>query len=122
MLGQLEAALVCQRQVERIRGVEMHGSEERAREDEVRRLASRAADLPALPSGGSLAISTVDLAECDTGGQLWSSAHVLCRFARDAAESFQGSSVLELGCGTGCVGLFRASSIRLPIMFRRTCG
>ena len=41
-LGQLDAALVCQKQVLRIRATTDHGSEEQAQEEEVSQLASEA--------------------------------------------------------------------------------
>jgi len=107
-LGQTEAALVCQRQVQRLRGILLNGSDERAQEEEAEALAS-STSLPPLPDGRVLTINTGSLADCDTGGRLWSSAHVLCRFQERMVEQVRGSAVLELGCGTGGVGLFAAA-------------
>ena len=106
-LEQPEAALVCQKQVLRIRASADHAGAQRAREQEFSELAS-SATLPALPGGGALTLATGSLSDCDTGGRLWSSAHVLCRWQKGAAEQIAGSEVLELGCGTGGVGLFAA--------------
>ena len=77
--GQTEAALVCQRQVLRLQA--LAGEREAQREAELLELASEVAALPALPDGRQLALSSGGLAECDTGGVLWSCAPVLCRSA-----------------------------------------
>ena len=105
-LEQTEAALVCQRQVLRLQA--LAGEREAQREAELLELASEAAALPALPDGRQLALSSGGLAECDTGGVLWSCAPVLCRWLGREAAGVCASAVLELGCGTGAVGLYAA--------------
>jgi predicted nicotinamide N-methyase len=109
-LGQTEAALVCQRQVKRLHGIGAHGTEAAAKESEVRDLASSTTALPPLPDGRAPpTIATGSLAACDTGGKMWSSAHALCRFQLQHAARFAASTVLELGCGTGAVGIYAAA-------------
>ena len=71
------------------------------------RLAATSA-LPALPDGRRLSIELGSLADCDTGGRVWSSAAVLCGWLAEQ-PSLRGSSLLELGSGTGAVGLFAAA-------------
>ena len=72
-------------------------------------VASDAAWLPSLPDGRALSIVTGSLADCDTGGRVWSSAHVHCRWQAEVADEICGSRVVELGCGTGAVGLYSAA-------------
>ena len=88
----------------------LDAAHERAcREDTFRRLASTSA-LPPLPSGDRLTINMGSLADCDTGGRVWSSARVLCGWLCEQREdAIHGRSVLELGCGTGAVGLYAAA-------------
>ena len=45
--------------------------------------------------------------DAGTGGVVWPAASVLCRWMAKQ-PGFRGSSVLEIGCGTGAVGLFAA--------------
>ena len=106
-LAQPEAALVCQRQVQRLQALE--GQREAQSEAELLELASEAAALPTLPDGKQLALASGRLAECDTGGTFWSCAPVLCRWLKREAAGVCASSVLELGCGTGAVGLYAAA-------------
>lgn len=75
-------------------------------EQEFEKLASQHA-LPPLPGGERLAIGLGSLADCDTGGRVWNSAAVLCKWLSSA--DIRGRSVLELGCGTGAVGLYSAA-------------
>ena len=105
-LAQPEAALVCQRQVLRLQA--LAGQREAQSEAELLELASEAAALPTLPDGKQLALASGRLAECDTGGTFWSCAPVLCRWLKREAAGVCASSVLELGCGTGAVGLYAA--------------
>lgn len=116
-LGQPEAALVCQRRVEHIRATSSGETSAARQEREVSELAADTEALPPLPSGQRLRISTGSLADCDTGGRVWSAAIVLCRWLaaedRAAASSptatgVYGTCALELGCGTGAVGLYSA--------------
>jgi len=79
-----------------------------AREQEVSSLASIPSLLPPLPTGERLTIATGSLANCDTGGHLWSSAPALCRWLKSEAEMVAGKTVIELGCGTGAVGIYAA--------------
>ena len=108
-LEQPEAALACQKQVVRIRGAREAGGEDLFRERQFAELSSTAALLPPLPDGRRLSLATGSLDDCETGGRLWSSAAVLCRWQLRHAAEVRGSSVLELGCGTGAVGLFAAA-------------
>ena len=65
-----------------------------------------------LPSGERLALATLPAdGEYKTGGRVWHSAPVLCRWMCDAAvrRKIVGSAVLELGSGTGACGLFAAA-------------
>jgi len=71
------------------------------------RLAATSA-LPALPDGRRLSIELGSLADCDTGGRVWSSAAVLCGWLAEQ-PSLRGGSLLELGSGTGAVGIFAAA-------------
>lgn len=64
--------------------------------------------LPLLPNGHQLSISLGSLADCDTGGRLWPSAIVHCQWQATAVEELAGSSILDLGTGTGAVGLYAA--------------
>ena len=105
-LAQPEAALVCQRQVLRLQA--LAGEREAQSEAELRELASEAAALPTLPDGKQLALASGRLAEADTGGTVWSCAPVLCRWLKREAAGVCASAVLELGCGTGAVGLYAA--------------
>uniref|UniRef100_A0A7S0P174 Calmodulin-lysine N-methyltransferase n=1 Tax=Calcidiscus leptoporus TaxID=127549 RepID=A0A7S0P174_9EUKA len=66
--------------------------------------------LPLLPQGSELKLRLGSLLACDTGGWLWPSACVLCTWLRsNAADAVAGRTVLELGCGTGAVGLYAAA-------------
>jgi predicted nicotinamide N-methyase len=60
----------------------------------------------ALPDGRLLLLCTVSLG---SGGVVWQAAKLLCRWQCSVAHDIRGSRVLELGCGTGCVGLFAAA-------------
>lgn len=62
--------------------------------------------LPPLPSGARLSIQAPGMA-LGVGGKLWPAASTLCRFLRD--EEINGKTLLELGCGTGAVGLYAAA-------------
>ena len=63
--------------------------------------------LPALPNGGHLTLEAPGWGRgVGTGGTVWPAAGALCRCLRD--EGLDGLSVLELGTGTGAVGLFAA--------------
>lgn len=108
-LEQPEAALACQKQVVRIRGARQAGSDALFRERQFAELSSTAALLPPLPDGRRLSLATGSLDDCETGGRLWSSAAVLCRWQLRHAAEVRGSALLELGCGTGAVGLFAAA-------------
>ena len=46
-----------------------------------------------------------------TGGRLWPCAATLARYLRDHPGLARGARVLELGCGTGAVGLYCASRL-----------
>ena len=68
--------------------------------------------LPRLPSGAALSLTTHRIIGRDSvglGGQLWPSAAALCRWLRSQHAEVVGSSVLELGCGTGAVGIYAAA-------------
>ena len=108
-LGEPDAALSCQKQVLRIRGASLAGGETAYREHQFSKLAATS-DLPPLPNGRRLTLATGTLDACETGGRVWSSAVVLCRWLQGEHEAGRlgGASVLELGCGTGAVGLYAA--------------
>ena len=108
-LGQEEAALSCQRQVLRIRAAEEYGSADAAREAEASDLAVEVATLPPLPDGRELAIESAKIVDAGTGGKLWLSAAVLCSWLSSHPDVVRGAAVLELGCGTGAVGLYAAA-------------
>ena len=61
--------------------------------------------LPALPNGERLRLFTDCWERAGTGGTVWTSALVLCRWQVREAESIQDKSILELGSGTGAAGL-----------------
>ena len=104
-LGETAAAIACQKQVVRLRGTQAAGSEVTYREREFEALAFAGSNLPPLADGRRLSVELGTLEECDTGGRLWSAAVVLCRWQQTIASDLYSSSVLELGCGTGAVGL-----------------
>lgn len=68
-------------------------------------------ELPKLPSGVSLQLSATGIigatAGVGLGGKLWPCAAALCGWLR-SEDGIEGASVLELGCGTGAVGLYSA--------------
>lgn len=66
-------------------------------------------DVPALPDGRQLSLALGSVAECDTGGRLWPGALVLIRWLCTDRERLQGRTLLELGCGTGAVGIYAAA-------------
>jgi 2-polyprenyl-3-methyl-5-hydroxy-6-metoxy-1,4-benzoquinol methylase len=68
----------------------------------------RVESVPTLRDGQVLQLYKGSLLDCDTGGWLWPAALVLCRWLA-TADGIQGSRVLELGCGTGAVGLYAAA-------------
>lgn len=65
--------------------------------------------MPLLPNGRRLIIGLGSLADCDTGGRVWSSASVLCKWLDSQGDQLRGRALLELGCGTGAVGLYAAA-------------
>lgn len=70
---------------------------------------SSAIHLPPLRSGW-LRINQVSELDAGTGGKLWPAAGVTCRWLSRHADDLSGASLLELGCGTGAVGIFAAAS------------
>ena len=65
--------------------------------------------LPPLPLGGRLALTTPGWGRgVGTGGAVWPAAELLCRWMLQERAAVAGASVLELGSGTGAVGLFAA--------------
>jgi hypothetical protein len=65
--------------------------------------------LPPLPHGAYLKLRTLPAnGDSDTGGRIWQSAPVLCRWLRGFAAQVHGSAVLELGSGTGACGIYCA--------------
>ena len=65
--------------------------------------------LPPLPHGSRLALTTPGWGRgVGTGGAVWPASELLCRWMLDEGMAVQGASVLELGSGTGAVGLFAA--------------
>ena len=109
-LGQPDAALICQKQVVRIRGADAAGGQTAFMEAQFAQL-SADGELPPLPDGRRLSVSTGTLEACETGGRLWTSAIALCEWlGRSDSDLLQGKAVLELGCGTGAVGLYAAAA------------
>ncbi len=81
VLFRLLVAESCKRSLVRCCEDPLDTSYERAcREQTFQRLASAQA-LPRLPNGNSLVIGLGSLAECDTGGRVWSSAAIMCECA-----------------------------------------
>ena len=87
----------------------------------MRALRSRATQMPALPSGAFLELQELNAAAVASsgsaateqhsgslGGRVWKSAAALCRWQRAHASLFEGTRVIELGSGTGAVGLYAA--------------
>ena len=68
--------------------------------------ASTNGGVPLLPNGARLSLGTLDFDDAGVGGRVWSSAPVLCEWLRDNLRP--GDACLELGSGTGAVGLFAA--------------
>ena len=63
--------------------------------------------LPPLPNGGQLTLNAPGWGRgVGTGGAVWPAAGALCRLLR--GQRLDGLSVLELGTGTGAVGLYAA--------------
>lgn len=68
--------------------------------------------LPLLPSGAAITLETKPFLGSESiglGGRLWPSAAALCRWLRREPGLVSGMNVLELGCGTGAVGVFAAA-------------
>jgi predicted nicotinamide N-methyase len=87
----------------------------------MRAIRSRATQMPALPSGAFLELQELNAAAVASsgsaateqhsgslGGRVWKSAAALCRWQRAHASLFEGTRVIELGSGTGAVGLYAA--------------
>lgn len=68
--------------------------------------------IPRLPSGSHVVVNSLPPAECAAdivlGGKIWQAAPEMCRWIGSNIQAFIGSSVLELGSGTGACGLFCA--------------
>lgn len=88
---------------------------------DMRAIRSRATQMPALPSGAFLKLQELNAAAVASsgsaateqhsgslGGRVWKSAAALCRWQRAHASLFEGTRVIELGSGTGAVGLYAA--------------
>ena len=66
--------------------------------------------LPPLPRGTSLTLhEEFSNNEYDFGGSVWPAAELLCRWLIEEEAEMKGARVLELGSGTGAVGLFAAA-------------
>ena len=63
--------------------------------------------LPPLPTGLQLKLATRSFEDVGVGGRVWASAPVLCEWLSEHVEP--GDAVLELGSGTGAVGLYAAA-------------
>lgn len=69
-------------------------------------------ELPPLPTGARLDVETRGLvggSSVGLGGKLWPSAAALARWLRSHRALVEGAHVVELGCGTGAVGLYAAA-------------
>jgi len=71
--------------------------------------ASSSARLPPLPNGKVLQLHQASLVAEGTGALAWPAASVTARWLRKNADGMTGAAVLDLGCGTGAVGLFAAA-------------
>ena len=71
--------------------------------DEAQKCATLA--LPGL--GGVIRLQQTSFEAAGTGGLMWPAASVLCRWL--SSQTLQGANVLELGCGTGAVGIYCAA-------------
>ena len=66
------------------------------------------AALPRLPSGASLELTVPGYGRgFGTGGALWPAASVLCGYLTQ--QELSGLAVVEIGCGTGAVGIYAAA-------------
>lgn len=66
--------------------------------------------LPRLPTGVRLQLEERDVSDDGGfGGTVWRAASALCRWQLSEVEQIQGARILELGAGTGAVGLFAAA-------------
>ena len=65
--------------------------------------------LPKLPGGAQLALELTSEDAAGSGHRVWPAATALCRWMSGRADEFSGARVLELGCGTGAVGLYAAA-------------
>ena len=66
--------------------------------------------LPSLPSGAVLDLEQRRLeGDGNVGYRLWRSAGAMCRWMRRNEGAVRGARVLELGAGTGAVGIFAAA-------------
>lgn len=67
--------------------------------------------LPALPNGDRISLVEPGWsAGYGTGGRVWASAGALCRYLT-RSDKCRGQRVVELGCGTGAVGIFVAKGL-----------
>ena len=67
------------------------------------------ATLPPLPGTSTrLRMQQTSWDDAGTGGSVWPAASVLCRWMAKQT-GMRGATVLEIGCGTGAVGLFAAA-------------
>jgi len=130
-MGKVQAALACKRQAARLHEDDQHSNYEAleeydaaafeymeiqelfrdAREFEFNAMTATGA-LPSLSCGRQLSLELRTFDECDTGGRLWTSAIVSCRWLQREAPALQITSILELGSGVGAVGLFAAASLK----------
>ena len=64
--------------------------------------------LPKLPSGGQIALELGSMEDAGSGSTVWPAAAAFCRWLTEQSDEICGSRVLELGSGTGGVGIFAA--------------
>lgn len=70
--------------------------------------ATTMASLPRLPCGASLDLTVPGFGRgFGTGGALWPAANVLCEYL--SKQELSGLAVVELGSGTGAVGIYAAA-------------
>ena len=65
--------------------------------------------LPKLPSGGQIALELGSMEDAGSGSTVWPAAAAFCRWLTEKSDEICGSRVLELGTGTGLVGLTAAA-------------
>merc|ERR1712117_1014288 len=69
-----------------------------------------------LSDDGDLLVKVDQVPEGDTGVVVWDAAIVLAKYLQTVQGQLQGRSVIELGSGTGVVGLSAAALGASPVL------